>query len=138
MKSDEAVPEEICNDVEQNRKEIEEALLVLASRSDEQHRCLDDSVHKTVSSFEVGMDMISFFDCYCDKSNPGNDGCSKKTLLFAEAVAKAISQKANAIGENPAEVLLKVRGCYDLQINRKYTPFCFFSLCCSHPRRNRL
>ena len=66
-----------------------------------------------MTSFELGSEMLSFFDCYCDKSNPGNDGCSKKTIMFAEAVTKAITQKTEAIaetGENPAEILLEVRG----------------------------
>ena len=81
----------------------------MASRSNEHRRRLDNSNHKAVTSFELGSDMISFFDCFCDKSNPGNDGCSKKTLMFAEAVATAVSQKSTVIGENPAEVLLKVR-----------------------------
>jgi hypothetical protein len=56
--------------------------------------------------------MISFFDCYCDQSNAGNDGCARKTALFAQAVANAITQKMQAIGENgenPADILLKVR-----------------------------
>ena len=106
---DDPISEEICTSLEQNRKEIEDALLVMASRSDEQRRRLDDSMRRPVTSFEVGSDMISYFDCYCDKSNPDNIGCSRKTLLFAEAVAKAISQKADAIGENPAEVLLKAQ-----------------------------
>jgi hypothetical protein len=109
------VPEEICISVEQNRKEIEEALPVLSSRTYEQHRRLDDLIRTPVTSFEIGMDMISFFDWYCNKSNAGNDGCSKKTLLFAEAVTKAVSQKPNAVGENPAEILLKVRGNYGWQ-----------------------
>lgn len=110
---DDTVPEEICISLEENRKEIEEALLFLASRSDEKHRRLDDSIYKPVTSFELGSEMLSFFDCYCDKSNPGNDGCSKKTLMFAEAVTKTITQKTEAIaetGENPAEILLEVRG----------------------------
>ena len=109
---DDAVPDDICISMEQNRKEIEEALLVMASQSDEQHRRLDDSILKPVTSFEVGSNMISFFDCYCDRSNPGNDGCTKKSLLFAEAVTKAVVQKAHTIGENPAEVLLEVRGIH--------------------------
>ena len=99
---------EICISIEQNRDEIEEALLILASQSDGQRRRLDDSINHPVTSFEIGSDMISYFDCYCDQSNPGNDGCAKKTLLFAEAVANAISQKTRAIGENHADALLKV------------------------------
>ena len=82
--------------------------------------------------------MISFFDCYCDKSNAGNDGCSKKTLLFAEAVTKAVSQKANTVGENPAEVLLKVRGHCDWQGTRKYFTQLYSFCKCSYPRHNRL
>ena len=113
---DDAVPEEICISVEENRKEIEEALLVLASQSDEKHRRLEDSIYHSVTSFEIGTDMLSFFDCFCDKSNPGNDGCSKKTLLLGEAIAKAVSQKGMVIGENPAELLHKVRGNYDSNI----------------------
>ena len=127
---DDPVTEEICVSLEQNRKEIEEALLVLASRSDEHHRRLDeeDTIRKPVTSYEVGSDMISFFDCFCDKSNPGNDGCAKKILLFAESVTKAVSEKAETIGENPAEVLLKVRRVMiDLALEEVHS---FFSLCC--------
>ena len=112
IQSEGAVSEDICTSLEENRKEIEETLLVMASQSNEHRRRLDDSLHDTVTSFELGSDVISFFDCFCDKSNPGNDGCSKKTLMFAEAVAKAVSQKSMVIGENPAEVLLKVRVYY--------------------------
>lgn len=105
---DDAMLGEICNSIEQNREEINQVLLVLASRSDEQRRRLDDSINPPVTSFEIGSDMISYFDCYCDQSNADNVGCAKKTLLFAQAVANAISQRTRAIGENPEE-LLKVR-----------------------------
>ena len=88
----------------------------MASRSDEKHRRLNDSIYHPVTSFEIGTDMLSFFDCSCDKSNPGNDGCAKKILLFAEDIAKAVTQKGMVIGENPAELLHKVRGNYDANI----------------------
>jgi hypothetical protein len=39
--------------LKQNRKEIEEALLVLAPQSDEQHRKLDYSINPPVISFEL-------------------------------------------------------------------------------------
>lgn len=94
--------------MKENRKGIEEALLVLASRSEGQSRRLDDGSDHPVSASEIGEDMISFFDCFCDESNPGNDGCTRRTLKFAEDVATALSQAANRIAENPAEVLLKV------------------------------
>jgi hypothetical protein len=106
---DDAMLGEICASIEQSREEINEALLVLASRSDEQHRRLNDYDNHQVTSFEVGSDMISFFDCYCDQSNAGNDGCARKTALFAEAVANAVTQKTRAIGENPIDLLLEVR-----------------------------
>jgi hypothetical protein len=113
--------------LKQNRKEIEEALLVLAPQSDEQHRKLDYSINPPVISFELGTDMVSFFNCYCDKSNAGNDGCSKKSLVFAEAVVKAVTQKANIIGENPDELLFKVREIYDGHSTCKRQSL--FSLC---------
>lgn len=109
---DDATLGDICASIEKNREEINEALSVLASRSDEQRRRLDDYDNHQVTSFEVGSDMISFFDCYCDQSNAGNDGCARKTALFAQAVANAVTQKMQAIGENgenPADILLKVR-----------------------------
>ena len=95
--------------MEQNRNEIEEALLVLASQSDEQRRRLDDSINHQVTSFEIGSDMVSYFDCYCDKSNPENDGCAKKALLFMEAVTTAVSQEAEAMVKNSTEEFLMVR-----------------------------
>eukprot|EP00956_Cyclotella_meneghiniana_P009086 scaffold12435_cov33-Cyclotella_meneghiniana.AAC.6 len=115
--ADNAAPEEICISIEENRKEIEEGLLVLASRSDEKHRRLNDSIYHPVTSFEIGTDMLSFFDCSCDKSNPGNDGCAKKILLFAEDMAKAVTQKSMVIGENPAELLLKAHSSLEKHTN---------------------
>ena len=104
---DDARFEGICNSMEQNREEIEEALLLLASE-DEQHRRLTDLKDHAVTSFEIGSDMVSYFDCYCDQSNPGNNGCARRTLAFAEVVADSITQEVHEIGENPAELLLKV------------------------------
>ena len=105
---EDTLADEICISIQENRKEINEGLLVLASRSDEQRRRLDDSMEHPVTAFEIGSDILSFFDCYCDTSNPGNDGCSKKALRFAEAISKATTEKAADIGENPIESLLKV------------------------------
>lgn len=109
--SDPLLVEETCISLEKNRKEIEAGLLILASRSDEQRRRLDDSnsTEHPVTTFQLGSDMLNILDCFCDKTNPGNDGCSKKALSFGEAVAKSLTEKTTEIGENPAEFLLKVR-----------------------------
>ena len=107
---DDSLLQEACTSIHENRTEIEEALLVLASRSDEQQRRLDNSRDHPVTAFEIGSDVLSFFDCYCDTSNPGNDGCTKRAMVFAEAVSNSVIQETEKIvQENPAEVLLKVR-----------------------------
>ena len=113
--------------MEQNRNEIEEALLVLASQSDEQRRRLDDSINHQVTSFEIGSDMVSYFDCYCDKSNLDNDGCAKKALLFMEAVTSAASQEAEAMGKNFSEEFLKVRRNHESVLER--TAYLITSVC---------
>ena len=107
---DRALLQDTCISIQENRREIEQALLVLASRSDEQRRRLDNSRDHPVTAFEIGFDVLSFFDCYCDTSNPGNDGCTKRAMVFAEAVSNSVIQETEKIvQENPAEVLLKVR-----------------------------
>lgn len=107
---DDSLLQDACISIQENRTEIEQALLVLASRSDEQHRRLDDSSVHPVTAFEVGSDIISFLDCYCDASNPNNNGCTRKVMIFAEAVSNAVTQEASRIVENPAELMLEVRG----------------------------
>jgi hypothetical protein len=47
--------------------------------------------------------------------------------VFAEAVVKAVTQKANIIGENPDELLFKVREIYDGHSTCKRQSL--FSLC---------
>jgi hypothetical protein len=75
-----------------------------------------------VTAFEIGSDTLSFLDCYCDTSNPGNDGCTKKAPLFTEVVTKSVTEKATTIGENPAEVWQKVRE-HDVSFRLKAPPY---------------
>ena len=95
----------------ENRKEIEEAMLVLESRSKKEGRRLNASGEHKVSSFELGSDLLSMLDCYCDESNPDNLGCAKKTLKFSDDVASGLMEQAeeNFSVENPAEKMMKVR-----------------------------
>lgn len=85
-------------------------MLVLKSRSNEGRRLNASGEHK-VTSFEVGSELLSMLDCYCDDSNPDNIGCTTRTLKFSESVASAITEQAedDFADESPADKMLKVR-----------------------------
>lgn len=99
-----ALLEETCVSIAANRDKIDAALLVLAERS-AARRLQDDSGNETapVTSFEVATEMMSMYDCVCDKSNPDNLGCTQKALKFSEAVATALDEQA-ATDLNPDSI----------------------------------
>lgn len=110
----EALLEETCVSIAANRDKIDAALLVLAERS-AARRLQDDSGNETapVTSFEVATEMLSMFDCVCDKSNPDNLGCMTKALKFSEVVATALDEQA-ATDLNPDSILDDIQETVEL------------------------
>lgn len=56
-------------EIEDNRKEIEEEMLMLESLSKKEGRRLNANGEHKVTAFKLGSDMLNMLDCYCDKSN---------------------------------------------------------------------
>lgn len=98
----------MCTSLNENRAEIEAELAVLESRSNE--RRLSGTTAAKVSSFELGSDMILMLACYCDEDNPGNEGCTKRQLIFADATMRAIVTKTKEEFTNdPMNAMSEVR-----------------------------
>jgi len=81
-----------CAQLEQYRSEIDTAMLALASSTE--RRLGKSSSETPVTGFAIGTDMISMYDCYCDTTNPANEGCTAKSLAFVEIITQAISKQA--------------------------------------------
>ena len=67
---------------------------MLALASSTERRLGKSSSETPVTGFTIGTDMISMYDCYCDTTNPANEGCTAKSLAFVEIITQAISKQA--------------------------------------------
>ena len=99
----------MCTSLNENRAEIEAGLTVLENRSNE--RRLDDSNENSVTSFNLGSDMLGMLECLCDTDNPDNEGCTKKKIQFAESTAHSVMEEAEEdfAPEGPENTVSEVR-----------------------------
>jgi hypothetical protein len=82
---------EICRKREENRTEIDMAMVTLEKSVERRLGMSPDETH--VTGFEVATDMLSMYDCFCDTNNQDNEGCTEKALKFVEVVGAGIEDQ---------------------------------------------
>ena len=88
--------EQSCIDLAKNRDSIYADLEVLKER-DSGRRRLEESDH--ITSFGYAVEMIDMYECFCDESNPMNNGCSLLFLRFLEDTMKAVDRQAELMAQ---------------------------------------